>query len=157
MIWGRTTFVVLWIALLSAAVVGLNIGATAETPAEANIEFNGTHLTVGDNTSNVVDPEARPEPDAPPRVEWLSDRLESYERPGPELVSEEEANAMTEQLVVNTFVVMTPVMDAAATFAHRHGSPAVNQVLRLLLYVGFLAPLGVLVWPLAQALRGGSA
>ena len=144
---GRVTLVFVWLLLVAAAGVGLNTGVQAETAAEAEIEFNGTHLITADGASNVTEVNRSAKPDQPEQLEQLGERAERYTDWLPQLMTEQQARAMTDRIIVGAFAISVPVMDAFATFGFRYGSPAFVEVMRVVFSVAAIAPLAVLLWP----------
>lgn len=159
MIHGRMLVVMVWLLLLASVGTGFATGVDADTASGAEIEFNGTHLQVGDETTNVVETnqtahrQAQPEP-----VRKLEARLNETTAPAerhlPQLMTEREAERFTERMLVVAFGVTAPLMDASASLGYRYGSPAAAEVVHMLVIVAMVLPLGWIVWPLVREVTG---
>jgi len=158
MIHGRSVVVMAWMLFVMCVLMGFTAGATAEDPSETEIEFNGTHLITGDTASNVTvvnetaqretQPEALRELNA-----TLTERMRPITDRMPRLMSEQQAEAFTDRLIVATFSVAAPVMDGAATLGYRYGSPAAVAVVEGIAFVAIVLPVGLIAWPVVREVK----
>lgn len=158
MIHGRSVVVMVWVVFVACVLMGFVAGANAETAADAEVEFNGTHLIAGDTASNVTEVNETAQREAQPEaLRELNDTVAETMRPIndriPQLMSEQQAEAFSDRLITTTFAVAAPVMDGAATLGYRYGSPAAVTVVEGLALVAIVLPVGFVAWPVVREVK----
>lgn len=134
MLTGRVVLVGAWFMLLAGVVLGINTGVQAETAADAEIEFNGTHLIHAEGAENVTELNDTNTSAQPAELRQFDREIERRTAWLPQLITDKQARTATREMLRVTFAVLAPVMDWFATFAYRHDNPAVVGALRLALY-----------------------